>query len=144
METIRGVGLIVIAGNTGKILTVKELEDKPVIKKRAGMRSFPEETVRRNESIADAMQRLMIEEIGVTINRDINYFIQDKVVVSDLPQVLMSVGFIQVPMEFDVIPVDIDIIFGGWHTVEEMLSGKILTRIETGPILEVYKSCTKK
>jgi len=143
MGLIRGIGLIILAGDTGRILTVKELEDKPVIKKTAGMRSFPEETIKNGESVASAMQRLMIEEIGIVLEQEIRYFINEKAVTDKLSNVTMSIGYVKVPMEFEARPVDNDIIFGGWHTIEDMLSGEILTRVETKPILETYRSTIK-
>ena len=139
MDTIKGVGLIVLAKDTGKILTVKELEDKPSVKKVAGMRSFPEETVKYHEEIVEAMHRLMIEEIGIVIHEKIVYFIEDEVVVPLLPNIRMSVGFTEVPTEFEANPADRDIVFGGWFDINDLIEGDILVRVETRPILERYK-----
>ncbi|MDP3965082.1 MAG: NUDIX hydrolase [bacterium] len=60
-----GVGLLLF-NQEGKIMVVRELRDKPVILKRAGMLSFPLETWKPqiDRDFSDTLRRLMEEELG--------------------------------------------------------------------------------
>ncbi len=65
-----GVALI-LTNPLGQILTLKELGCKPQIGKCAGMRSIPMETIERRESRAEALWRLVHEELcGLNVELD--------------------------------------------------------------------------
>ncbi len=68
-KKIRGVGLILLCQRGQDILTIKELTSKPGIHKKAGMISFPLETVNEGEDVRAALQRLLVEEIGIRENQ---------------------------------------------------------------------------
>lgn len=65
-QTIAGVGLIIThqSPNGTSVLTIKENEDKPKLKKKSGDRSFPMETCEIEESVQDSLTRLVTEELS--------------------------------------------------------------------------------
>ncbi len=65
---VRAVGLILLCRHGSHILTIEERKDKPAIEKKAGMVSFPLETLEDGESYDDALRRLLKEEIGIAYN----------------------------------------------------------------------------
>jgi ADP-ribose pyrophosphatase YjhB (NUDIX family) len=62
--TLRGVALLLFS-NRGHILTNRELESKPLIRKQSGMIAPPMETLELDEHPNEGVLRLTDEEIGV-------------------------------------------------------------------------------
>jgi 8-oxo-dGTP pyrophosphatase MutT (NUDIX family) len=58
-----GVGLVLVNPD-GYVFVLKELQDKPIIEKVAGMLSFPLETVELPETPDETVYRLVREELG--------------------------------------------------------------------------------
>ena len=63
---LEGVALFVFDGN-GQAYLIKEKRSKPFIGKKAGMLSIPMETMKGGESPAEATQRLLREEVGLSV-----------------------------------------------------------------------------
>lgn len=122
MERILAVALLIFSP-TGRIFCLEELRDKPQYEKYAGMISFPIETIEDGESRESALERLLVEEVGIFLS------------FSD-PDFLGEVGMefrtgeksrifcysVFSPEEFQGNPSDTDIRFSGWKSFEELLS----------------------
>jgi len=65
MGIVTGIGLLLFSN--GRILTVRELRDKPQYCKTAGMISFPVETFDKNQdrNLEDTLSRILQEELGI-------------------------------------------------------------------------------
>ncbi len=121
-EIIYGVGLVLVAVSSGRILVLKELEDKPAFKKTAGEKTVPLETIKPGEIFEDALKRLRKEEIGTEFN-----FIFPPIRFGGEIQIpgiknvfaLPCLGFCD--DEFEANPTDTDIAFEGWMSPEELL-----------------------
>jgi 8-oxo-dGTP pyrophosphatase MutT (NUDIX family) len=134
-DVINGVGLLLFEPQ-GKLLVLKELQDKPRIKKVSGMLSFPLETTEDGESPEETLLRLISEEIGVSLALKIReigkfYFDHDTCIV----RICMFVAHTE--HVFTASPKDTDIIFHNWMYPSELLN-VTLKRIEVAPILQVY------
>jgi len=134
--TIRGVGLILLCRHGSHILTIEELRSKPHIAKRAGMLSFPLETVRDSESAPRALRRLLHEEIGVhpdqiTTPEQCGVFWHDFGTVGVNYTIYMS----QCQRRITVAPQDNDIAFHGWMAPYELLAHTPV-RVEVRTFLE--------
>jgi hypothetical protein len=142
MSQIIGVGflLFVTSGGIPKIFTIRELRDKPQYYKKAGMVSFPLETVEPDDlSHYKTVMRLFDEEMGIPFEqihiielverefklipgrKDVSTFYGYGTYLGDLNQ--------------EFIPSDEtrDIEFAGWKTIPQLLDCFI--RIEVSPIL---------
>lgn len=128
-----GVGLVVV-NSQGSIFVLKELRDKPIIEKVAGMLSFPLETVELPETPDQTVLRLIREELG------------DGITVADLRflgafhilQSALTLGYTAVcdnPIE-DFHPRADDVEIVGWMDAQDLLQGFI--RKETGPLLRAF------
>ena len=70
MDRIRGVALVVVSPE-GKILILKELQEKPELDKKSGMFSIPMETCEIGEHNEEAIIRLVMEELpGLFVSVD--------------------------------------------------------------------------
>ena len=133
---LTGVALILIASSTGRLLVLKELKDKPIIKKKAGMISFPLETVAPGERKEIAVQRLIFEEIGVEVDADPIFF---GGAFSIIEQTQTFAAYAVCDDEFVPTPRDEDVEFYGWlHPRELLCSGNPL-RIEVAPIMKAFR-----
>ncbi|MEN8252316.1 MAG: NUDIX domain-containing protein [Patescibacteria group bacterium] len=128
-----GVGLIVIANKTNRILTVRELFAKPIIMKEAGMVSFPIETVKKGEEFADTITRLMEEEMGIIMKEKFKFFCEPFMLI---PNTQTLAAYMRVEDEFDIYPDDHRVEYSGWYSTEDLMSDEFFTRVETRPILK--------
>ena len=143
MENIKtGVGLILIAKETGRILVMKELRDKPEIEKKAGMVSFPLETMKNGEQKEETVQRLIEEEIGVSINCNVCLtFFGDTFLIVKNAKTLAAFAYCE--KEFVPNPEDDDIEFFGWLHPKELLHPQIFVRKEVRQIISLFLSLSK-
>jgi 8-oxo-dGTP pyrophosphatase MutT (NUDIX family) len=135
-----GVGLILIAEETGRILVLKELKSKPIIQKQAGMLSFPLETVKKGEGKYDAVKRLLLEEVGV----DISIISLGPIFFGGTMEIFTQIAYtIQAyalcKQEFVVTPNDTDIEFYGWMNPKDLLKCQFI-RAEVPPIINLFLS----
>ena len=137
-----GVGLLLFLD--GRILTIKELRDKPEIKKEAGMISFPIETL-EDEDINpfETIKRLLWEELGLILNQ-VRFlgFSPNKFNLipkrEDITTLYGVAKFLGSP-EYIFVPKDDDIAIAGWKTPWELLSAeKSKVRIEVHSILNDF------
>lgn len=130
-----GVGLIVYAYSTRRILTMEELRDKPSVRKKAGMFSFPFETVEDGEIYLETAKRLIQEEIGVDIPGQIVFFCKPFTII---PGTQTVAACIFVKEEFDVCPQDDDVKYNGWLSVSDLMDEESFVRVETRPVLKKF------
>lgn len=134
MEKI-GVGLILMARDTSRILVLKELKNKPLIQKEAGMISFPLETIKPNESKEAAVQRLVQEEIGVDLEINPTFFGGEMSIVTNAKT---SAAYAFCDKEFTPSPNDPDVEFFGWLLPHKLLGHKLPKRLEVTPIIKQF------
>lgn len=136
MSTIKiGVGLILLAKTTGRMLVLRELRSKPEIEKKAGMISFPLETVNLREKKEDAVQRLIAEEIGTPISVLPVFFGGEFRIISNVIT-LASYGICG--EEFIATPMDSDVEFFGWTIPRELLCPNKFVRKEVYPVITSF------
>lgn len=135
-----GVGLIIKSKKTGRILTLKELKDKPAIEKKSGMISFPLETMKSGERKEETAKRLMIEEIGMLIEGNIIFFGGDFFIVKNARTLA---AFIYCEEEFIPRPTDTDVEFFGWMNLNELMNPKAFVRKEVRPVLDCFSKLTR-
>lgn len=141
MENMKtGVGLIVMAKETGRILTLKELGDKLSVEKKSGMISFPLETMESGERKEETVKRLMIEEIGMLIEGNIIFFGGDFFIVKNARTLA---AFIYCEEEFIPRPTDTDVEFFGWMNLSELMNPEAFVRKEVRPILDCFSKLTR-
>ena len=114
--TIVGVGLILCTLYLGniRVLVTEETRDKPLIRKRKGMRSIPFETVeeRDGDNLVSVMERCAHEELGIETLGD------------EQRRFVAPAGDTRVV---------------GWMTVKELLGLPPDTlRVETRPVMEHF------
>lgn len=130
-----GVGLILLAKTTGRMLVLRELRGKPEIEKKAGMISFPLETAKQGERKENTAQRLIIEEIGIPLFASPVFFGGEFQIVSNAIT-LASYGVCN--NEFVATPKDNDVEFFGWMFPKEMLNPNNFVRKEVCPIITSF------
>ena len=140
---IRGIGLILIAKNTGRIYTIRELEAKPIIRKEEGMISFPLETIEMDETCHETIKRLVDEEITGYSHENITNLSISPVFLMVVPGVHAHIAWGFCESEFLVKPQDNDVAYYGWCPIPELLSKESFVRVETRPLLGVYLSENK-
>ncbi len=136
---IQGVGLLLIEPN-GKLLVLKELQNKPHIRKEAGMLSFPLETIKEGELFEDTLLRLVTEEIGIPIELKEVQKIGTFDFKHDTCEARVYMFIAHVNKAFVAKPTDTDIDFHGWMDPNELLNIKH-KRVEVQPILNSYLCC---
>jgi hypothetical protein len=136
-----GVGFLLFS-SSGKILTIKELEGKPEIKKEPGMISFPLETLEREDGgPSGTIKRLLWEELGIHFNQVMLWGIfpkefhlfperQDIKIIYGVGKFLGKPGYI-------FFPKDNDVAINGWLSPQELLR-KEKKRIEVEPIIKHF------
>ena len=130
---ICGVGLILNDGQ-GRILVVRELRDKPLILKEAGMLSFPLETVKEGEDPGETVYRLLQEEIGIVNITPPTFFGGTYRIV---PHAITLACTARIKGKITGAPSDgTDTEVVGWMTPEELL--KHPCRREVAPIMADY------
>lgn len=132
-----GVGLILIARDTRRILVLRELRNKPEIEKLAGMVSFPLETMEEGEDKGQVVRRLVDEEIGIKISEEPVFFGGDFFIVRNA-RTLAAYAFCDA--EFVPRPSDGDVQFYGWLYPDELACSEIFIRKEVGPIIQSFLS----
>jgi len=128
-----GVGLILIAETTGRLLILRELKSKPEIEKEAGMISFPLETVKNGEAKETALQRLIFEEIGIDLQINPTFFGGIFSIVQNA-QTVAAYAFCE--KEFKPHPTDNDIEYFGWLLPQELMHHDVPIRKEVLPIIQ--------
>ncbi|MFH0952203.1 MAG: NUDIX hydrolase [Patescibacteria group bacterium] len=128
-----GIGLILV-NSEGKILVLEELKDKPIVEKKAGMLSFPLETLEPPETPDETVRRLIKEELGdniiVTNIRFVGAFH-----VIDFALTLGYAADCNNKIE-DFQPWSDDIKIRGWLSSEELRAS--FCRKETEPLLREF------
>ncbi len=137
-KIVRGIGLILVAKNTGRVYTVRELEAKPIIHKEAGMISFPLETIKPPETCRETIRRLVEEEISGCSHESIANLSISPEFVMIVPGVHAHIAWGYCEKEFCAKPQDDDVAYHGWCTISELLSEKSFVRVETRPLLGIY------
>lgn len=140
IKIINAVGLLLFAP-TGNIFVLEELQDKPIVEKKAGMLSFPFETMEENESSSGTLQRLMSEEIGgqeflsskFNFVKKFYFFYHNQTIVA--PCWVYSALCFQ---EFVANPSDSDIAHHGWVDPKDLIGMHI--RKEAREVLEHLSS----
>ena len=139
MAMLVGVGLLLFAQDTGRMLVLKELKAKEHIKKKVGMLSFPLETVKSGESKANAINRLLHEEVGINQGPLLIHPIFFGGTMEILTAIAYTLpAYAVCATEFVAQPGDDDIEFYGWLEPGELLD--LFVRVEVGPTLEIFLS----
>lgn len=131
-----GVGLILF-NTAGQILTLKELQSKPLIGKKSGMISFPLETVEHGETYNKTLRRLLREEIGINIDKvnmpvKCGNFMHHFDNCTVYYQIYMSMCFND---DIKCNPEDDDVVFNEWLLPDVLIEFKN-TRVEVGLFLK--------
>tara|TARA_B100001989_G_scaffold171803_1_gene124015 strand:+ start:526 stop:972 length:447 start_codon:yes stop_codon:yes gene_type:complete len=138
LPMLRGVALLLFS-NKGKILTLRELVAKPLIRKQAGMKTFPMETLHLGESSRDGVDRLMVEEIGLQFCGHIHkiVFLDEFTFTHPGCITLIDVYRAVSEEEFISTPFDTDVAHHGWldptELLEEFVRLEVKTIMETCP-----------
>lgn len=135
-----GVGLLLFSN--GHLLTVRELKDKPVICKQAGMVSFPLETFRDEDVRPEGtIIRLLWEELGILPEQVKLWGISPRkfhlIPGREDITTLYGIGKFLGNPDQKFIPKDDDIQIEGWKTPWELLSLDN-PRIEVFPIINDF------
>jgi ADP-ribose pyrophosphatase YjhB (NUDIX family) len=137
---IIGVGFLFLKKENGvfRVYTVRELLAKPEYEKEPGMISFPLETVNPNEAVADAIHRLIKEEIGLPRGVVKIESVSPKKF-RPIPSrqdvvIYYGYGFLPEGLAEDFQPGDDDVVFAGWLNFGELLYSP-RRRLEVAPIL---------
>jgi ADP-ribose pyrophosphatase YjhB (NUDIX family) len=133
--TLRGVALLLFS-NRGHILTNRELESKPLIRKRSGMIAPPMETLEPNEHPDAGVIRLTNEEIGAEFSSAISQLQPFGNFSFEHPEcrVVIHAYTAVTKHEFVSAPADHDVVYYNWLTREALLSHP-QKRIEVHPIV---------
>ena len=138
MKIVYGVGLLLFEP-TGKLLVLRELESKPYYNKKAGMLSPPLETIEKGETNRQAVQRLIYEEIGGSVEEKPCFFESFLIKLSKEFSVRLHVYRCNTQKEFVAYPNDTDIEYYGWmHPYEILELATQKRRREVEPILLSY------
>ncbi len=138
--TAIGVGLLLFS--QGRLLTVKELQEKPHYHKVAGMLSFPLETFeKKDRDIQATVHRLLQEELGISSEEIALWGIAPKIFkpIPGRADIAMFYGvgtFLGNP-DREFRPTDSDVEIAGWKTPAELLAEKSI-RVEVRPTLEDF------
>jgi hypothetical protein len=143
---IIGVGFMLFTPINGvnKLFTVRELKDKPAFDKKSGEITFPMETKeQRDQNLKAVFKRLVEEEIGISFNGNMRIVHISKEEFRPIPGrkdvlVFYGIGKFYGDPNQKFQPRDDDVIFSGWRTVEEMLSGKFPVRHGVISMLEHF------
>lgn len=145
---IIGVGFLLFAPINGaqKLFTVRELKNKAAYDKKAGEITFPMETQEGAEkNLTATLQRLIEEEISRNTSivgdiKVISIFNEEFRFIPNRPDIVVFYGigkFFGNPNQ-NFQPKDNDIVFSGWRTIQEMLSGKFPVRHGVIPVLNHF------
>jgi ADP-ribose pyrophosphatase YjhB (NUDIX family) len=138
MKVVSSVGLLLF-DSTGRILILKELEDKPHYRKVAGMLSFPIETVEEGEVADQTFRRLLHEEVGTTFEGEFNFFKEHRIRLNKTYTENMSIYIGVCGIGFEAQPQDTDVQFYGWMFPRRILSlPPKQIRVEVKPVLGLY------
>ncbi len=142
----KGVGFLLFfidENGVPRLYTIKELNDKPQYSKCSGMVSFPIETFEEKDvNPQGTIRRLLREEMGILENEVIFFDIAQEVF-HPIPgrediDIFYGYGLFSGNSGKIFVPGDVDIVFAGWKTLEELLAQYI--RVEVRPILEHFKN----
>jgi len=142
---VTGVGFLLFHFINGspKIFVIRELKDKPVLRKKAGMLSFPLETFKDNDhNHLGTIVRLLEEEVGIALSEVeiLGVFSERFNLIPGRKDIETVYGyglFLGDPCR-EFIPDDDDIVFAGWMTLAEILQHPI--RVEVAPIIDHFKA----
>ncbi len=135
---VKAVGLLLFDG-LGRILLLEELVDKLHYSKSAGMVSFPIETIKTDESKEEALERLIFEEIGVTITPTPDFFGTLDVKVNEKYSGLISTYVGTCNESFESVPNDTDVKHFGWmFPINVLRRPPKEKRVEVDQILTEY------
>lgn len=140
MSHIIGVGFILFSfkDSLPKLFTIKELRNKPQYYKKAGMLSFPLETMEPSDkSRRETVIRILDEEMGISPNQvNILRLVEKEFNLipgrKDISTFYGYGTFLGNPNQ-KFTPNDSDIEFAGWKSIKELLGSFI--RVEVSPIL---------
>jgi hypothetical protein len=143
--TKTGFGLLLfcIVDKQPKMAIIEELRDKPLIHKKAGMKSFPLETVDEHcdKNPEDTIRRLLGEELGLDF-KNVIFEITEKEfhLIPNQRNITTryAFGFVKGKELPTIEPQDTDITFFDWMSIEELLSQEML-RLEVAPIIHHFK-----
>lgn len=141
---ILGMGLLLFIEKDGELLffVIEELMDKPAIAKKQGMKSFPLETHKPgDESEYGTIQRLVVEEIGITpeLIEFKGISPQKFQLIPGRPDIFTGYGYARFIGDPGHVfcPQDTDIRFVGWQKMEALLAGFV--RVEVPAILAHFQ-----
>lgn len=114
VERVLAVALLIISP-LGRIFCLEELRDKSQYEKRAGMISFPIETMEDGEGRERALERLLVEEVGTSpcLSDPVFFGEVDMEFVTGRESRIFCYAVFS-PKEFVGNPIDTDIRFYGW------------------------------
>jgi hypothetical protein len=138
MRIVSGVGLLLFDSD-GRILLLEELESKLHYCKVAGMLSIPIETIKERETCNLAIERLIVEEVGVPIAEAPSFFKEFMIKLNDRFTERLFVFMGVCEKSFVARPNDTDIAYYGWFLPQNILDfppGKV--RVEVEPVLRSY------
>jgi hypothetical protein len=138
MKIVSGVGLMLF-DFSGKMLLLKELQSKVHYCKLAGMLSFPIETIEDGETSDQALERLIVEEVGVPIPATLSFFEDFLIRLNGTFTEKLYVYSGVCAKSFIARPTDTDIEYYGWmlpRKILELPRGQI--RVEMEPVLWRY------
>jgi hypothetical protein len=135
MKIVRSVGLLLL-DNLGRILLLKELESKTHYGKVAGMISIPIKTIEEGETSDQALNRLIIEEVGAPICASPAFFEEFTIMLNGTYTERLRVFTGVCTKSFVAHPNNTDIVCLGWIKPRELLSvSPGLRRVEVEPVL---------
>lgn len=141
-NSLLGVCFLLFSLENGlRLFTVEEQKSKPFLFKEKGMISPPFETFEPRDGDADGtINRLIREEIGFPVSQIEIYAISSERfnLIPGRSNIFTSygIGILNGNPNQDRNPMDDDIVFCGWKTIEELLSLKV--RIETPTIIDHF------
>lgn len=121
MKIVSAVGLMLFNFNS-ELLLLRELEAKVHYCKKAGMLSFPIETIEKGETPNQALDRLIDEEIGMPIMAAPFLYKKFKIKLNGSFTEKLHVFIGVCRSEFVAYPKDIDVEYYGWMLPRDFLN----------------------
>ena len=140
--SVYGVVVVVYCTTTKRFYILRELKDKPVVYKKAGMLAFVSETsMPHDKDVLATSHRAVDEEVGSGIINDDDIFVREKPVEGLPHSVPVYAAWVTVDEEFCETNSDDDVEYHGWLSEDDLrLQARLVdsVRVETLPVLEVF------
>ncbi|MFT7507739.1 MAG: hypothetical protein ACI92I_000907 [Acidimicrobiales bacterium] len=138
-SNIYGAVLVVYCRKTKRYLLLRELRDKPKVFKKKNMFGFASETKEEeDQSVLGTIGRLVHEELGVKLNID-DVILKVTPIRNFRHKIPVYVSWTVVGDEFEAVPNDTDVTYGGWYTESQIRDAPTFPnglRIETIEVLD--------